>query len=116
MEMSELGVDTSRMPQRVKEKFFNFTRRYKQVKDKIKTSGEGRDNIETCPHCDVLDEFMGSRDIVNLPFLLETATESNSTESSRSTPSPAPSTSSSAAKEVEANAASGEIPEKLRSA
>ena len=110
-EMSELEVDTSRMPQRV---FFNFTRRYKQAKDKVKTSGAGSDNIETCPHFDVLDEFMGSRDIVNPPFLLETATESNSTESSRSTPSPAPSTSSSATEEVEANAASGENPRKAK--
>jgi len=113
-EMSELEVDTSRTPQRVKEKFFNLTRRYKQAKDKIKTSGAGSDDIETCPHFDVLDEFMGSRDIVNPPFLLETASESNSTESSRSTPSPAPSTSSSATEEVEANAASGENPRKAK--
>jgi len=112
--MSELDVDTSRTPHRVKEKFFNLTRRYKQVKDKIKTSGAGSDDIETCPHFDVLDKFMGSRDIVNPPFLLETASESNSTESSRSTPSPAPSTSSSAIEEVEANAASGENPRKAK--
>jgi len=113
-EMSELEVDTSRTPQRVKEKFFNLTRRYKQAKDKIKTSGAGSDDIETCPHFDVLDEFMGSRDIVNPPFLLETASESNSTEISRSAPSPAPSTSSSATEEVEANAAPGENPRKAK--
>jgi len=57
---------------------------------------------------------MGSRDIVNQPFLLETASESNPTESSRSTPSPASLTSSSAAEEVEANAESGENPRKAK--
>lgn len=112
--MSELGVDTSRTPQRAKEKFFNLTRRYKQAKDKIKTSGEESDDIETCPHFDILDEFMGSRDIVNQPFLLETASESNPTESSWSTPSPASLTSSSAAEQVEANAESGENPRKAK--
>ena len=63
-EMKELEVNSSRTPQRVKEKFFNLTCRYKQAKDKIKCSGARSDYVETCPHFDILDEFMGSRDIV----------------------------------------------------
>ena len=38
-EMKALEVNSSRTPQRVKEKFFNLTRHYKQAKDKIKCSG-----------------------------------------------------------------------------
>ena len=88
--MKEFGRSNDRTPQKVKEKFFN--RHYKQAKDKTKTSGTGSEDMETCPHFDVLDEFMGSRDIVNPRFVLETASETS--ESGSSTPSPAPSTSS----------------------
>lgn len=111
-EMKALEVNSSRTPQRVKEKFFNLTRRYKQAKDKIKSSGAGSDDMETCPHFEILDEFMGSRDIVNPPYLVETTSKSTS-ESTRSTPSPAPSTSS-ASEELEGNAASGENPRKAK--
>ena len=96
--MRELGLKSNgRTPQRVKEKFFNLTRRYKQAKDKIRTSGAGSEEIETCPHFDVLDEFIGSRDIVDPPFLVET--ESEISESATSAPSPVPSTSSSIAED-----------------
>ena len=108
--MSELRVNSSRTPQRVKEKFFNPTRRYKQAKDKIKSSGAGSDDMETCPHFDILDEFMGSRDIVNRPYLVETTSDSTS-ESTRSTPSPAPSTSSTT---EEYNDVSREFPRKAK--
>lgn len=111
-EMKALEVNSSRTPQRVKEKFFNLTRHYKQAKDKIKCSGAGSDDMETCPHFDILDEFMGSRDIVNPPYLVETTSKSSS-ESPRPTPSPAPSTSS-ASEELEGNAASEENPRKAK--
>ena len=51
--------------------------------------------IKTCPHFDVLDEFLGSRDIVDQLFLVETELEIS--ESATSTTSPVPSTSSSIA-------------------
>ena len=104
--MKEFGCSIDRTPQKVKEKFFNLMRRYKQAKDKIKTSGAGSEDMETCPHFDVLDEFMGSRDIVNPRFVLETASETS--ESGRSTPSPAPSTSSLADEVDSRNNTSGE--------
>ena len=68
--------------------------------------------METCPHFDILDELMGSRDIVNPSYLVETTSESTS-ESTRSTPSPAPSTSSTK-EELEGNAVSGEFPRKAK--
>ena len=68
----ELGFAShGRSAQKVKEKFFNLLRRYKQAKDKVKTSGEGSDEIFICPHFELLDEFMGSRDCVNPRFVAE---------------------------------------------
>ena len=52
-EMKALEVNSSRTPQRVKEKFFNLTHRYKQAKDKIKCSGAGSDDMETYRHIDI---------------------------------------------------------------
>lgn len=68
--------------------------------------------MEPCHHFAILDEFMGSRDIVNTPYLVETTSKSTS-ESMWLTPSPAPSTSS-ASEELESNAASGENPRKAK--
>ena len=109
-EMKELEVNSSRMPQKIKEKSFNLTCRYMQAKDKIKCLGVRSDDMETCPNFDILDEFMGSRDIVNPPYLMETTSKSTS-KSTPSTPSLALSTSS-ASEELEGNAASGENPRK----
>lgn len=97
--MRELGLkNNGRTPQRVKEKFLNLTRRFKQAKDKIRTSGAGSEDVETCPHFEVLDEFMGSRDIVNPPSFVET--ESEISESATFTPSSVPSTLSSTAEDI----------------
>ena len=74
-EMEVLEVNSSRMPQRVKGKFFNLTCCYIQAKAKPKCSGAESDDMETCPHFDIL-EFMGSRDIVNPPYLMETTSKS----------------------------------------
>ncbi|KAK3749299.1 hypothetical protein QZH41_020083 [Actinostola sp. cb2023] len=86
LELKELGFPTNdRSAQKVKEKFFNTLRRYKQCKDKLKTSGEGSEEIEICPHFDLLDEFMGSKDSINPKFVVESS--GSSSASRPSTPS-----------------------------
>ena len=108
--MEALEVNSSRMPQRVKENFFfHLTCCYMPAKDKPTCSGAESDDMETCPHFDIL-EFMGSRDIVNPPYLTETTSKST-LESTWLTPSPAPSTPS-AIEELEGNTASGKNPRK----
>lgn len=82
----ESGLDTPyRDSTKVKTKYFNLSKKYKQAKDKTRVSGEGSEAIDDCPHFEDFDEFMGSRDIISPKYVVESGTSCSTSSSTQST-------------------------------
>ena len=74
----------------------NLSKKYKNVKDKSKMTGEGSENIKSFPEFDELDQIWGTRDSVNPKYVMEAGTS----KSAIATPSPYSSMSSSGSGDV----------------
>ena len=49
----------------------NLNKKYKTVKDKSKSTGEGSDQIKSFPEFTDLDELWGTRDTVTTKYVVE---------------------------------------------
>ena len=86
-----LNIHCQKSAKNCRDKINNLSKKYKNVKDKSKMTGEGSENIKSFPEFDELDQIWGTRDSVNPKYVMEAGTS----KSAIATPSPNSSMSSS---------------------
>ena len=86
-----LNIYREKSAKSCRDKINNLSKKYKNVKDKSKMTGEGSKNIKSFPEFDELDQIWGTRDSVNPKYVMEAGTS----KSAIATPSPNSSMSSS---------------------
>ena len=86
-----LNIYCEKSAKSCRDKINNLSKKYKNVKDKSKMTGEGSKNIKSFPEFDELDQIWGTRDSVNPKYVMEAGTS----KSAIATPSPNSSMSSS---------------------
>ncbi|CAH3179164.1 unnamed protein product [Porites lobata] len=85
-----LNIHCQKSAKNCRDKINNLSKKYKNVKDKSKMTGEGSENIKSFPEFDELDQIWGTRDSVNPKYVMEAGTS----KSAIATPSPNSSMSS----------------------
>ena len=85
-----LNIHCQKSAKNCRDKINNLSKKYKNVKDKSKMTGEGSENIKSFPKFDELDQIWGTRDSVNPKYVME----AGMSKSAIATPSPNSSMSS----------------------
>ena len=86
-----LNIYCEKSAKSCRDKINNLKKKYKNVREKSKMTGEGSKNIKSFPEFDELDQIWGTRDSVNPKYVMEAGTS----KSAIATPSPNSSMSSS---------------------
>ena len=69
-----LNIHCEKSTKSCRDKINNLSKKYKNVKDKSKMTGEGSKNIKSFPEFDELDQIWGTRDCVNPKYVMEAGT------------------------------------------
>ena len=69
-----LNIHCEKSAKSCRDKINNLSKKYKNVKDKSKMTGEGSENIKSFPEFDELDQIWGTRDSVNPKYVMEAGT------------------------------------------
>ena len=69
-----MNIHCQKSAKNCRDKINNLSKKYKNVKDKSKMTGEGSKNIKSFPEFDELDQIWGARDSVNSKYVMEAGT------------------------------------------